>query len=908
MNTPPVVTAFDQIALLNSSTSASSLFNFFDADGDPPVRYRFRDRTAGNNTGQFKLNGVAQGNGWVVVTPANLGDLVFEAGSSIGTDTVDILAYDGTQWSAFTSLTFYSVMANTTKPSVQLSNFGVVQNERRPVEPLISFNDPDGWPLERIRFRDLTVAAGTGFFLFKGQRMPENQWFTVVNPEDLSRLHYVAGSDQTETILTMARDGRPHQGGQWSDVFWSTATSLRNTSRPFVLPASTVLPKGASMPLENLIDVADADGNTIKRYRLRDTSPQANSAYLTVNGVRQAPQTWVTVSAKDLPNVRLTSADVFRTDEIRVRAFDGRHWSPVQGFLVDTQVQPKLGQSGPVVVEDSERINFMDVFEQIDSGPMFKSFEVYDSSSTHPNHLVDLTGKLVQDTSNFLAPNTLHTLNSVEMQSLIFEGGRFDDRALDEIYVRANNGQFNTRWERLTLRSEPEYIESHTGADPPFTNWKDFISGEPIVLTFSFAESFPDDGRGTGAGTEDNFVVVDPFGKEAIREEFLRWNQFQDTIIFQEVSDDSFDSTNGLEGGIIRIHGYVDPDDDACAFAFFPGSPSNPTPGDVWLNYGLCFAPGGWQDDGNQKLIFRHELGHVLGLKHSHPSPPTNFPVLPANLGSHDFSIMYTPGGRADGGFTRTFGLYGNAAIHELYGRGQMNEGDTRYDVNNYWEGDANFFDGIYDSGGTDTIAITDSVFDNIFDLRDGSFSSINGAENNLFIDFGVDIENVTAGRGADTIIGNDLDNVLVGGFGNDDIRSYGGNDIMIGNERHDTYRWFLGDGDDLIDERQGGGVDRLVLESFADLGLDNFTDDLRFRRLGRDLIIDFKLDDELITQGSIRIRNQRWGLSRVETLDAFGTDVDLRDVYNKTNAIDQKFVINFSAPQSAFGFQVAPV
>jgi len=272
------------------------------------------------------------------------------------------------------------------------------------------------------------------------------------------------------------------------------------------------------------------------------------------------------------------------------------------------------------------------------------------------------------------------------------------------------------------------------------------------------------------------------------------------------------------------------------------------------------------------------------------------------------FSVMYTGGARPDGLATRTFGLYGDAAVQALYGKGTENSGDTRYDIENYWRGDAFFVDGINDASGIDTIAITTSLFNNTFDIRQGSFSSINGIDRNLYISFGTIIENVTGGRGNDTIFGNSSDNVLAGGFGNDNIRSFGGNDIMAGGARNDTYNWFIGDDDDIINEQKLTGIDQLMVHEFSDLGFDDFTSDVTFRRLGRDLIVNFRSDVDLISQGSVRIKDQLWGRSRVETLNIFGDRIDLQDLFNKTSAVEQRFVINFAEPQTANGFLVTPV
>ncbi len=154
----------------------------------------------------------------------------------------------------------------------------------------------------------------------------------------------------------------------------------------------------------------------------------------------------------------------------------------------------------------------------------------------------------------------------------------------------------------------------------------------------------------------------------------------------------------------------------------------------------------------------------------------------------------------------------------------------------------------------------------------------------------------------ADVLIGNGLSNVLDGGNGNDDIWSNGGDDFMYGGRDSDTYRFQLGDGNDTINEKRLGGRDKIVLESFPTL---QSIDQISFRREYRDLIVDLTFGTEL-SEGSIRIKDQRWGASRVETLTINNVDIDLVSVYDQTLAFNQQFQLTTTS--STFGFLVTPV
>jgi hypothetical protein len=68
---------------------------------------------SGADGGYFMLNGVALSDGaWHTLTAAQFAQLVYVAGSSAGTDTVEIKAYDGKTWSSA-----YSTKETTTAPS-----------------------------------------------------------------------------------------------------------------------------------------------------------------------------------------------------------------------------------------------------------------------------------------------------------------------------------------------------------------------------------------------------------------------------------------------------------------------------------------------------------------------------------------------------------------------------------------------------------------------------------------------------------------------------------------------------------------------------------------------------------------------------------------------------------------------
>jgi hypothetical protein len=91
----------------NSSISASSLIaSVTNASNDSITQYAFWDGGTGN--GHFALNGIAEADGqWIVVSSSSLSSLQYFGGSSSGSETLYVEAYDATQgvWSISSSLT-----------------------------------------------------------------------------------------------------------------------------------------------------------------------------------------------------------------------------------------------------------------------------------------------------------------------------------------------------------------------------------------------------------------------------------------------------------------------------------------------------------------------------------------------------------------------------------------------------------------------------------------------------------------------------------------------------------------------------------------------------------------------------------------------------------------------------------
>ncbi len=229
---------------------------------------------------------------------------------------------------------------------------------------------------------------------------------------------------------------------------------------------------------------------------------------------------------------------------------------------------------------------------------------------------------------------------------------------------------------------------------------------------------------------------------------------------------------------------------------------------DVWINPSVA-AESDWNDASYNMLALIHETGHGLGLKH-----PGNYdalgggtpsPYIPENLdyrtytvmsyNSRNFWYLYPGQSQYAGVYPSTPMVYDIAAIQYLYGaNNNYHTGDDTYRFDPLTP----FYLTIWDAGGNDTLDVSNFSTVCDIDLTPGHYSSIRyiatgtiadlyDGTDNLGIAFGALIENAVGGSDADTLSGNNLNNMLAGGGGNDTLNGGEGNDTLDGGDGVDT-------------------------------------------------------------------------------------------------------------------------
>ncbi|WP_214510282.1 M10 family metallopeptidase C-terminal domain-containing protein [Pseudomonas brassicacearum] len=233
--------------------------------------------------------------------------------------------------------------------------------------------------------------------------------------------------------------------------------------------------------------------------------------------------------------------------------------------------------------------------------------------------------------------------------------------------------------------------------------------------------------------------------------------------------------------GDLRFGGYQGMDDDTAAWAYFPDE--TPSAGDVWIGP-VTNNPAPVKGTYDY-MVFVHEIGHALGLKHPFSQLLSNPTVLAPQFDdvrytvmSYDAAYSYQP---------TTPMLLDIAAIQSLYGANtQWQTGNNSYS----WAAGQSVFETIWDAGGTDSIDAFNQLDAVRINLNEGQFSKIGQAftdlttqaafNEGLAIAYGAKIENAFGSANDDTLIGNALANVLNGRAGKDTMIGGAGNDSYI--------------------------------------------------------------------------------------------------------------------------------
>jgi hypothetical protein len=332
VNHVPTMTVANQSLGAGGTVSLSSILHYADADSDAAVTYRFWDGGTDPNSGYFSSGGGFWASGQNIdVAAANLGGMVLHAGAFGGTETMWVQAYDGHDWSSWTSFTLTSNVNHP--PTLAINSLALTIGGTVSLSSILTYADADSDAAVTYRFWDSGTDPNSGYFSDNANAHEGSIVNIDVAAADLGSVILHAGSVAgSETMYVQAYDGHDWGASQQFDL-----TTNAPVHAPTVAVSNHTVAANSTTAISTWLTYADVDNDAAVTYQFWDDGTAASSGYFSdAASGHEGSGAGFYVAAADLSSVMVHGGSVAGSETLWARAYDGHAWGTWTSFTLLT--------------------------------------------------------------------------------------------------------------------------------------------------------------------------------------------------------------------------------------------------------------------------------------------------------------------------------------------------------------------------------------------------------------------------------------------------------------------------------------------------------------------------------------------------------------------------------------------
>ncbi|WP_136635879.1 beta strand repeat-containing protein [Pseudooceanicola onchidii] len=435
-NSKPVTSVADQTMSTAAYrwTQLNTVLSITDEDGDSMTRYEVRDTTGGNN---WYVDGAVRDTSSGYET-ANLAGIYFQRDDAPSQQTLEVRAFDGTEWGEWGSFTLTTFKPNTAPVITDIANQTIRLDQYAWIQlnTLLDVTDDEN---DAITTYEVYDSVGGNNWWVDGALRDASAGYQTSNLDGIWFTRDAAES--TQTLWVRVNDGTDWSA--WESFSLTTAPApVVNTKPTVTIENQTVrLDQYQWVSLSSVMTVEDPDeGDSITTYEVYDSVGGHN--WWADGALRDASTGYQT---SNLSDIYFKRDAVESTQTLWVRANDGDDWSAWESFTLTTAAAPATNVK-PVVAVDDQSISLSEyqwkklstVISVSDAdGDAITSYEIYDSAGNN-NWYAD--GAVVNAKSGYVTS---------DLDGIWFTRDQVESS--QTMWLRVNDGSDWSAWDSFTL-------------------------------------------------------------------------------------------------------------------------------------------------------------------------------------------------------------------------------------------------------------------------------------------------------------------------------------------------------------------------------------------------------------------------------------------------------------------------